>query len=372
MATGNIKGGKRNYARPTSPSTSTATTAADTTNVTVTYTPSTLGPAATSYVLTATSTTAATVTQTLTTSPTTVAFQSGATYDVTIAGQNYNGAGATAAAATGLVIPAVYSLQSTYNTNGTYTVAAGITKIAGFVVSGAGGGGGGSRSNTASYSGGGGGGGGGPAIVGFKDYTVTAGQTVTITVGTAGDQGNTVQANVNPANSGNAGGLSKITYGGTDIATANGGGGGGGGAAGSNNIGNGEGGTGGAGGTGSSNVAGAITVNGPAGGSGARQHNTDATSGSNQTSSSTISAGNNVTNLLPSNTSYGSGGGGGAATYVGKDKGAGAGDGGTINVRDAGAGTSFGGGGGGAGAMANPAAQNGAAGSAGRVILYIQ
>ena len=68
MATGNIKGGKRNYARPTSPSTSTATTAADTTNVTIAYTPSTLGPAATSYVFTATSTSvgASTVTQTLT------------------------------------------------------------------------------------------------------------------------------------------------------------------------------------------------------------------------------------------------------------------------------------------------------------------
>jgi hypothetical protein len=42
MATGNIRGGKRNYARPTPPPTSTATTSADTTTVTVTYTPSTL------------------------------------------------------------------------------------------------------------------------------------------------------------------------------------------------------------------------------------------------------------------------------------------------------------------------------------------
>jgi hypothetical protein len=51
MATGNIRGGKRNYARPTAPPTSTATTSADTTNVTIAFTPSTLGPAATSYVV---------------------------------------------------------------------------------------------------------------------------------------------------------------------------------------------------------------------------------------------------------------------------------------------------------------------------------
>ena len=42
MATGNIRGGKRNYAKITSPTTTTATTSADTTNVTITYTPSTL------------------------------------------------------------------------------------------------------------------------------------------------------------------------------------------------------------------------------------------------------------------------------------------------------------------------------------------
>ncbi len=115
MATGNIRGGKRNYARPTAPSTSTATTAADTTNVSVSFTPSTLGPAATSYLVTATSTTAPTTSYTLTTSPTTVVLQTGATYTVNIAGQNYNGLGAAFAAATGLVIPSTYQLAQTFN-----------------------------------------------------------------------------------------------------------------------------------------------------------------------------------------------------------------------------------------------------------------
>ena len=183
MATGNIKGGKRNYARVTPPSTSTATTAADTTNITIAYTPSTLGPTATSYVLTGTSTTGSTVTATLTTSPTTVSgWTSGGSYNVTLAGQNYNGISAQLATITGLTIPTLYTLQSTYNSSGTYTVASGITQIAAYVISagGGGGGGGGSNNNNSNTWGGGGGGGGGAAIVGFKDFTVTAGQTVTI------------------------------------------------------------------------------------------------------------------------------------------------------------------------------------------------
>jgi hypothetical protein len=56
MATGNIRGGKRNYARPTSPSTVTATASTTALEATVSYTPSTLGPAATSYVITGSST----------------------------------------------------------------------------------------------------------------------------------------------------------------------------------------------------------------------------------------------------------------------------------------------------------------------------
>ena len=122
------------------PGLSSASTSADTTSVTITYTPSTFGAAASSYLVTGTSTTGSTVNVAITTSPSTVTgFSSGQTYNVTVAGQNYNGPGAAASAATGLVIPAVYSLQSTYNSSGTYTVATGITKIAGFVISGSGG-----------------------------------------------------------------------------------------------------------------------------------------------------------------------------------------------------------------------------------------
>ena len=74
------------------------------------------------------------------------------------------------------------------------------------------------------------GGGGSGAIVGFKDYTVTGGQTVTIVVGDAGAAGNGSTANNTigniTGNSGGSGGASTITVGNTLIATANGGGGG--------------------------------------------------------------------------------------------------------------------------------------------------
>jgi cytoskeletal protein RodZ len=68
MATGNIKGGKRNYARPTTPTTVTATASTTATEATVSYTPSTVGPAATSYVITGTSTNGGTTTTTISTS----------------------------------------------------------------------------------------------------------------------------------------------------------------------------------------------------------------------------------------------------------------------------------------------------------------
>ena len=211
MATGNIRrtGGKRNYAKPTSPSTSSASTTADTTTVTVTYTPSTLGPAATSYLVTGTSTTGATVSTALTTSPTTVTgFSGGSTYTISVAAQNYNGPGVAITAAAGLVIPQVYALQSTYNTNGSYTVASGVTKIAAYVIGAGGGGGGGGTSNAGGQAAHGGGGGGSGAIVGFKDFTVTAGQTVTITIGAGGNSGSRGVINSNPA--GGAGDRSRI------------------------------------------------------------------------------------------------------------------------------------------------------------------
>jgi hypothetical protein len=55
MATGNIRGGKRNYARPTTPSTSTLSASGTIAGVDYTLTPSNLGPASTSYVIAGTS-----------------------------------------------------------------------------------------------------------------------------------------------------------------------------------------------------------------------------------------------------------------------------------------------------------------------------
>ena len=55
MATGNIKSGKRNYARPTTPSTSTLSASTTQAEISYSFTPSTIGPAATSYVISGTS-----------------------------------------------------------------------------------------------------------------------------------------------------------------------------------------------------------------------------------------------------------------------------------------------------------------------------
>lgn len=354
---------KRNFSRPTAPSTATATTIADTTSINVSYTAATVGPTATSFLVTGTSTTGVTVSTSITTSPTTVTgFSGGATYNVTIAGQNYNGLGTTLTAGTGLSIPLVYGLQATYNTSGTYTVASGITKIAAYIISGGGGGGGGSAHESFYPSGGGGGGGAG--IVGFKDFSVTAGQTVTITVGAAGVKGNAIGSNSGwrPGNSGGTGGISKITYGGVDIGTSNGGSGG------NTSVNNSlENGAGGAGGTGSSNVAGAITITGPQGGRPGNYYNSqNSLSGSTQSSNSNLSAGNNVTAIVPSNTKYGSGGGGGS--FNGPQSGAG---GGGAGGAPGSAATGVGAGGGGGNAFQGNAAQDGGAGAAGEIILYI-
>jgi hypothetical protein len=243
MATGNIKGGRRNYARPTAPSTSTLTASTSIAAVDFSFTASTLGPAATSYVIGGTSNDGGATTSTVTTSTSGSAtgFTGGKTYDVYVSARNYNGEGARTQT-TSIVIPGQYELAQTFNTNGTYTIPSGKTKLAGVVVSVGGSGGTTGPGNVNTSAVGGGGGGGSGAIAAFWEFSVTAGQTATITVGSAGV-------------------ASKVTYGGTDIATANAGG-----TSTNTTL---TGGTGGSGGNAASNIATNISLtNGYAGRSG--------------------------------------------------------------------------------------------------------
>ena len=371
MATGNIKGGRRNYARPTTPSTSSL--AASTTQAVVSYslTPSTLGPTATSYVITGTSNDGGANTSVVVTatSGTLSQFDLGKTYSLNLAAQNYNGLGA-ATGNTTVVVPTAYALAVTANATTSYVIPSSITKIAGIVVST--GGEGASGGNTGNNNGGGGGGGGGSgALVGFWEFAVTSGNTVTLTVGSA-----------------NA--ATKVTYGGVDIATANQGSTA---TAGSGNTA----GAGGAGGNASTNIStNSITVNGNAGGVGG-------TGIQNQGTGNDLPAvGNTVTpfsttsfSFAPASTvtvTLGSGGGGGAGgRYINSGNNSLMGQAGAAGGTNGGAGglgsgnsggnagaaaTNFGSGGGGGGGSgsANPGGLNsatggGAAGAA-RIYLY--
>ena len=378
MATGNIKGGKRNYARPTTPSTSSLSASTTTPVVDYSFTPSTLGPTATSYVITGVSNDGGANTSVVVTatSGTVSAFTTGKTYSLNLAAQNYNGPG-SATGNTTVVVPSAYELVSTANATTSYVIPSGITKIAGIVVSTGGSGAIGGARNTVNQSGAGGGGGGSGAIVGFWDFAVTSGSTVTLTVGSA-----------------NA--ATVVTYGGVDIATANQGSAGN---AGSDNT-NVDQGNGGAGGNASTNIAtNSITVNGVSGGSGGRgvasptygnSANVSPAVGNATTSVSTTSFpfGPNSTITVTLGSGGGGGGGrrggdgvnnvsgqtGGAGGTNGANGGTG---GGNIAAVAGDAGSSIGSGGGGGGGSGNRNTDgltfqpsNGGTGGAARIYLY--
>ena len=202
MATGNIKGGKRNYAKPTTLSTSVMSASTTVTGVDIVIPSTQIGAGASSYLVTGTSNDGGAAVSTSVTGSTTSAtgFTGGKNYSVTIAGRNYNGLG-DASGTVAILIPEQYELRQTFTADGTLTIPDGSTKLAGIVVST--GGTGGTGANTGNSSGApGGGGGGSGAIAAFWEFAVTAGQTATVTIGSSTT-------------------ASKVTYGGTDIATAN-------------------------------------------------------------------------------------------------------------------------------------------------------
>jgi len=359
--------------------TGTVNTNANSTTVAVSFTPNTLGPTPTSYIVTGLRSTGGTISTTGTMNLAgngNITFPVGGTHDVRVQGVNYNGAGIPATIATAVSVPFTYTQLLVANASTTYTIPEGATKMAAYVIgAGGGGSGGGGFSGPNSSKGGGGGGGGSAGIAGFKDFSVTPGQVVTITVGTGGTGAGTGTstnsgANGIPGTVGNAGSLSKITYGGVDLATANGGGAGGQGFQDPASGGN-----GGAAGNASSNVAGAITMTGKTGGTGANA-NTTGNAGVAQGATNNITGEANIIAISPSNTAYGSGGGGAiiATQQGGVGTVGGGGNGWTSDNIAANSGASGAGGGGGAGSNSGntPAGSYlGGSGGAGQVILYV-
>ncbi len=223
------------------------------------------------------------------------------------------------------------SFAQTVLTNPTspWTVPAGVTSVK-VEVWGAGGGGGGSRSTSFTNAFGGGGGGGGSYTT--STFTVSAGQTYTITYGAGGTAGAATPT------AGGTGGTTTFTGTGGTVSSAGGGGGGAG-----NNA-NGTAGTAGVGGI-NGGTGGASTGNGAGGGGGAGNNGV----GTNGGNASTGAGGPGNPNVAP----YIGGGGGGFLN------GTGTGNSGSVT----------GPGGGGGGGRATNTTRGGGAGGAGQVVL---
>jgi hypothetical protein len=362
---------------PSAPTSLTATDAGTGGAVSVAFTPA--GQTAAVYTVTSSPDS---ITATGTSSPILVSgLTNGQAYTFTMTAANPLGTSASSSASNSVTPVAVYSLSQTFNTSGTYTVPAGKTLLAAFVVGGGGSGSTGLAGDTlADGSGGGGwggGGGGGGGGVAFKDYAVTPGQTYTVTVGAGG-------ASVNGSG---AGGSSFA-----NLATTNA----------PQFFGNGEQ-TGSAGANASSNVVGAITSAGGAGGNGGGGGTSAAGGGGAPGTGATTTpltltlSGIGTVNLAFGGGGGGGGGGGSSNSFNVYRGGGGGGNGGASNGGAGGGGggatsqsydngargadaNSPGGGGGGGGGQGAPFNNSGfvpnysgwSAGGSGRVIVYVK
>ena len=250
----------------------------------------------------------------------------------------------------GLGVPSVAGQQG-YTSAGVYsfTVPSGVTSVS--VVCVGGGGGSCGCAGTSSYSGAGGGGGG----LAYGTFSVTAGQTVTVRVGSAGTAGTNVNATYNI---GGSGGESNVSYGGTIMLRAYGGaggrwgstnsnagggysiaagvtpsGGGNGGSGGGSNVNNGGGGGGGAGGYGGNGGNGGVGNTG-LGGSGS---NGGGAGGGGQERTGVNNNGGGGVGIL----------GAGSSGFAGSRSSPGGGGSGGASGGSGGTGGSYGGGGGG-------------------------
>ena len=323
-------------------------TEASATQMSIAFTaPATGGKAITSYTIVSSPSIALTYSGTTTGMTVTGSYASNQAYTFTIAAVNANGT-AVASAASNTIIPnRVYALSQTFTSSGTFTVPANKKFLAVYGYGGGASGNGGGHGGAAGGSGGGGGG-----LGAFQEYTVTPGQTYSVTVG------------------GTAGATS---FG--SLLTANGG-------------------SGGSGGTGSSNVSGAVSATGgggSGGGAGGGAYNgTYAVQGGTGTAGgngafATLNA-SGLTALQAGG--GGGGGGGGTANHGGGGGGAsggainggsgGSGGNGTSNfVGNAGGGGIAGGGGGGGGggtwfAQGFNAPGTGGTGGGGQVLVYVR
>jgi hypothetical protein len=296
------------------------------------YTAPTLGPSATSYLLTAVpqngGVTAA-VTTTSATSGTITGASAGGQYKFSVAARNANGSGPATLSET-QTIPTVYGL-TTFTTSGTITTAAFASEISGYVIGGGSNGQSGSAGNP-SGNGSGGRGGYGGGIIGFKSIPVSSNTVITVTVGAAG-------------------GVSKITIGGTDIITANGGT------------------TSAVGATSSSYTSGYLVTTATlgTGGAGGTQTNGErGTNGGNGTNPSTTSITTGVTGVTALTlSSLGGGGGGGAGGNMSEGSGNPPGGSATQGGGAGGAGGTASSGSGGEGVPGSAATQTGAGGGGG-------
>lgn len=251
----------------------------------------------------------------------------GTSYTFTVTATNANGVSAASGSSNSITTTSVYSLASTINTSGSYTIPSGTTKIAAWLF-GAG----------ADGSAGGGGGSGG-SLVGFKEYSVSGGQVYNIVVGASG--GTTTLTSPNS----------------TLLASA-----------------------GGSAGAANSNISGAVTQTG--GGGGGTSSYAGGAGGSINTNLTLSNA--QITDWSASGGGGGGGTGqtgynnGGSAGAAGTPRGGGGGWGGGYAFvgaagQSGGAGEAPGGGGGGGGNKvpgSGGATGNGGAGGAGRVIIY--
>ena len=216
-----------------------------------------------------------------------------------------------------------------FSSNGTFT--APFAGTYGVLMCGAGGGGGGGGGTAGGASGGGGGGGGASGQVLVSYITLTAGQQITVTVGSAGGGGTGVASGT-----GNAGGGGTATSVGS-LTPAQGGGGGGGGVS-----------AAGAGG------GGGIISTTSAGSGGSGSYTTNGNPGN-----ANVQGGGGGSGGASTGSGNGGGGGGGGTSFFG------AGGGGGTAMNNGGSGSGYGCGGGGGGGAVNGITNTGANGGVG-------
>lgn len=184
--TNSLNGANTSVAVPTEPSAVSLTASTNSTDITVAFTPNTIGASYTAFIFTSVSTSGTTSAQTSTNTSSYVF--TGATpstvYQIDVQAINANGNSVKKRSSNSVTTAAVYALSQTFTSSGTYTVPAGKTQL-GVIMIGGGGNGVTGQRGISGQSGGGGAGGAGSKVAAFYDYAVTAGQTFAVVAGAA-------------------------------------------------------------------------------------------------------------------------------------------------------------------------------------------